>query len=303
MAQKGGTQAVGPDFTSLRKLIDTRLAELVPEKRGPAEAARHSLLAPGKRLRAILTLIAAEECGGGIAEALDVACAVEMIHTASLIFDDLPAMDDAELRRGMTTPHVIYGVDVAILAGIGLLNGAFGVVAAAERLGDAAKAQITAIISSSVGWSGLVGGQALDLGSHENEASLEAIQDGKTGVLFEAAALGGAAAAGKLTQMEGPLCEYARALGRAYQALDDILDQVADDELAGKSTARDEGKLTAMSDTKSTKEALAGATAHLEAAKAALPQKEGVISPLAQFTDCILEYFEATFEKAAARKA
>ncbi|MEM9233958.1 MAG: polyprenyl synthetase family protein, partial [Pseudomonadota bacterium] len=208
-ADSSGKSASSPDFQLLRQRVETRLAELVPQGMGPAEAARHSLLAPGKRLRAILTMIAAAECGGDPFKALDVACAVEMIHTASLVFDDLPAMDDASLRRGITTPHVIYGVDVAILAGIGLLNGAFGAVARAETLSAAQKVEISDILSLSVGWSGLVGGQALDLSSGENGACIEDIHDGKTGVLFEAATLGGAASAGALDRMGPAFKDYA----------------------------------------------------------------------------------------------
>ncbi|RFB04037.1 polyprenyl synthetase family protein [Parvularcula marina] len=299
MVGKSGDNPATPDFQQMRDAVETRLGDMVPPGTGPAEAARHSLLAPGKRLRAILTMIAAEECGGDARSALDAACAVEMVHTASLVFDDLPAMDDAELRRGVKTPHVLYGVDVAILAGIGLLNGAFGAIAGSVSLNDAQKTKMTRILSDAVGWSGLVGGQALDLTSGQNAASLEEIHDGKTGVLFEAAVLCGAVVGDVFEKMEPGFRAYATSLGRAYQAFDDILDQVADDRLAGKSTARDDGKLTALTGKEGLEDALGSAAQHLDAAKLALPVPANQASPLRLFADSIYEHFKTTFAKAA----
>ncbi|MEM9234652.1 MAG: polyprenyl synthetase family protein, partial [Pseudomonadota bacterium] len=152
-------------------------------------------------------------------------------------------------------------------------------------------------LSLSVGWSGLVGGQALDLSSGENGACIEDIHDGKTGVLFEAATLGGAASAGALDRMGPAFRDYACFLGRAYQAFDDILDQVADDQLAGKSTSRDDGKLTAITETGGMNEALAEAKAQLEAAKDALPYPDQPDTPLRLFTDHIFDHFSKAFEK------
>ena len=261
--------AFAADMASLRARIDARLDALLPAGGEPSLAARHSLLAPGKRLRAVLTVLAARQCGGDAFRdeaALDVACAVEMVHTASLVFDDLPAMDDADTRRGAPTPHTLYGDDVAILAGIGLLNGAFGVVAGAQALGASQRVEVVDILSRAVGWTGLVQGQADDL---RGDAGLDDIHYGKTGALFVAAALAGAACAQAPVSARPPLVAYGRALGFAYQALDDVVDQVASVEAAGKTVGRDEGKRTATLGGAGLEEARARAGAHLKAAKRA----------------------------------
>ena len=235
---------------AIKRAVETRLDQLLPPQGEPSLAARHSLLAPGKRLRAVLTVMAARQCAGGAldeAGLIDVACAVEMVHTASLVFDDLPAMDDADLRRGLATPHTLYGDDVAILAGIGLLNGAFGVVAAASGLDAQQRIEIVEVLSRAIGWTGLVQGQALDLrGEGEAGASIEDVHHGKTGALFVAAALAGAACAGAPATARAGLVTYGRELGLAYQALDDVLDHVASSAAAGKSTGKDAGKRTAV---------------------------------------------------------
>ena len=257
-------------LASDRALIDERLAILVPSSGGPAEAARHSLLAPGKRLRALLTLYAAEYCGTDPLKALDGACAVEMVHTASLIFDDLPPMDNAAIRRGLATPHVAFGEDVAILAGIGLLNGAFGALAR-STLPPETRIEMVDTLAQAVGWNGLVHGQALDLEA-DPTTDLAAIHYGKTGVLFLAAARIGACVAPSSPGRAKAVEEYAAALGYAYQALDDILDTVANTHAAGKPTGHDGGKKTATAsgDPAAIDGAKRRATDHLTAARAAL---------------------------------
>lgn len=240
------------DPAELKRQVESRLADLVPAQGRAAQAARYSLLAPAKRLRAIMTMLAARQSGGSEAAALDAACAVEMVHSASLIFDDLPAMDDARLRRGVAATHVAHGEDMAILAGIGLMNGAFGVIARDAGLDPATRTALTEILSAAIGWSGLVNGQALDLGTLQGEGQpqaslLDEMHDCKTGALFSAAVLAGAETAGADQAHRGLLCQYARSIGLAYQAFDDVLDQVADEVASGKSTARDAGKLTQVS--------------------------------------------------------
>lgn len=285
--------AFAADLSALKARVEARLDQLLPAGGEPSLAARHSLLAPGKRLRAVLTLLAARQCAGaGFRDeaALDVACAVEMVHTASLVFDDLPAMDDADTRRGAPTPHTLYGDDVAILAGIGLLNGAFGVVAAAQSLGPVQRVEVIDVLSRAVGWTGLVQGQAHDL---RGDAGLDDIHYGKTGALFVAAALAGAACADAPVSARRPLVVYGRALGFAYQALDDVVDQVASAEAAGKTVGRDDGKRTAAlgaAGEAGLADARARAVAHLaEAKRAAGEACSG--TPLTQLAAHIEEHF------------
>lgn len=282
------------DLESLRELINLRLQQLVPEGMpgGPAAAARHSLLAPGKRLRAIMTLIAARSYGGKIEDAVDAACAVEMIHTSSLVFDDLPAMDDADLRRGMPTAHVAFGQDIAILAGIGLINGAYEAVAQSKVLDAERRVEVLKVITRAVGWQGLVHGQALDLSSGESNARLDAIHEGKTGALFIAAAeCGGIVGASCDDTDRRNLRTYGRALGFAYQAFDDVLDQAVCAETAGKTTNKDGGKNTAvLGRSASLSSGTALANRHLDSAVEAV----GKGSPLAELAEFIRTYFAAT---------
>ncbi|MBB4660119.1 polyprenyl synthetase family protein [Parvularcula dongshanensis] len=291
--REAGGDGFAQDLASLKMVIEVRLDQLLPRGGEPSLAARYSLLAPAKRLRAVLTVLAARQCGGAEEAALDVACAVEMVHTASLVFDDLPAMDDADLRRGVPTPHKVYGDDVAILAGIGLLNGAFGVVAQAQSLSPTQRVEVVEVLSRAVGWTGLVQGQALDLA--HGEGSIDDIHYGKTGALFVAAALAGAACAGAPVSARAPLVTYGRELGLAYQALDDVLDHVASDGLAGKSTRKDADKRTAVMlgsvPSGGLRAAKSRAERHLEAAaEAASAVCDG--SPLVALTEHIRAHFE-----------
>lgn len=289
------SQSASIDLESLRELINVRLSQLVPDGHpaGPAAAARHSLMAPGKRLRAIITLVAARSMGGRIEDALDAACAVEMIHTSSLVFDDLPAMDNADLRRGVPTAHAEYGEDIAILAGIGLINGAYEVVAQSKALDADRRMEMMRVITRAVGWQGLVHGQALDLNSGEGNATLDAIHEGKTGALFIAAAeCGGLASATCTDEQRRSLRAFGRALGLAYQAYDDVLDQVACEKTAGKTTGRDAGKSTAvLGDAACLESGTALANKHLDAAVAAVGQG----TALAMLAEFIRSYFAQAF--------
>ncbi len=295
------SHSAGTLYRELKARVDSRLDALVPITGAPSKAARHALLAPGKRLRAILTLLAARHCGGDDETALDVACAVEMIHTASLIIDDLPAMDNADIRRGVATSHVLYGEGVAILAGIGLLNGAFGVVSDCPKLSPAQKARVVSLFSRAVGWTGLVQGQALDISptASSTDVSLDDIHYGKTGALFVAAALAGAATATGMEDECQDLEAFARELGIAYQAFDDVLDTLVSDQDAGKSTQKDAGKLTAMGDDHDRevgmKSALAKAESHLAKATAAVSGRSPEATSLAAFTQYISAHFQKTF--------
>ena len=220
--------------------------------RGVYEAMRYSLDAGGKRLRPILTLAAAETVAGTAAAAahaidlaLPAACAVELIHTYSLIHDDLPAMDDDSLRRGRPTNHVVYGEGMAILAGDGLLTEAFALLATEPRDPGLAARKVRAIqtIAVAAGASGMVGGQAIDLlavgSSTFDEYSLRDMHARKTGALIRAAAVAGAIMGGGSDEAIAAVEDYGRHLGLAFQIVDDILDVEGDAKDLGKTAGKD----------------------------------------------------------------
>lgn len=229
---------------------------LPPESAYPQSihrAVRYSLFAGGKRLRPTLVLAAAEAVGGNETEAMPAAAAVEMIHTYSLIHDDLPSMDNDELRRGKPTSHVVFGEALAILAGDALLTHAFHLLAsppAAEtppalerRLGA------IAILAEASGLGGLIGGQVADLESEGKPVSAEAvdfIHRGKTGALMSAAARVGAVLGGGSEEAIERIGRFGRELGLAFQIVDDILDVEGDPASLGKTAGKDRraGKAT-----------------------------------------------------------
>jgi geranylgeranyl diphosphate synthase type II len=217
------------------------------------EAIRYSLLAPGKRLRPMLVLMAAEACGGSLSQAMPAACAVEMIHTYSLIHDDLPAMDDDDLRRGRPTCHKVFGEALAILAGDGLLSLAFQVLAEGVRPQSVAAA-CCAALAEAAGPCQLVGGQADDIAADraapdqpiKDREHLESIHARKTGAMIRVSLrLGGMTAAATAEQLTD-LDEYGRRLGLAFQVTDDLLDVRSTAESMGKRVGKDaeQGKIT-----------------------------------------------------------
>jgi len=219
-------------------------ASLAPERpESLREAMRYSLLAGGKRLRPMLCLAACELAGGDAALALPTAVALEMIHTMSLIHDDLPAMDNDDLRRGRPTNHKVYGEANAILAGDALLTRAFEMVALrspgvpAERL-----LAVVGELSLAAGAPGLVGGQVVDLaceGQSVDLDTLEYIHLHKTGALLRACVVGGALVGGAGEELLAALRTYARGIGLAFQIIDDILDVTASSEVLGKTAGKD----------------------------------------------------------------
>ena len=205
------------------------------------EAIRYSLLAPGKRLRPMLAILAAEACGGSRVEAMPVACAVEMVHAYSLIHDDLPAMDDDDLRRGLPTCHRKFGEALAILAGDALLALALEVVAGGVRPAEAA-AVCCRVLARAAGPCELVGGQADDLRGGGKEGGielLESIHGRKTGAMIRASLRLGAITAGAQAAELEALDGYGRNLGLLFQVTDDLLDVRGLQEQTGKRVGKD----------------------------------------------------------------
>jgi geranylgeranyl diphosphate synthase, type II len=213
-----------------------------------AEAIRYSLMAPGKRLRPQLVLSAAEACGGDVNDAMPAAVAVEMVHAYSLVHDDLPAMDNDDLRRGRPTCHRQFDEATAILAGDALLTRAFEVMATEMQPPERA-ARCCAELARAVGAGGMVGGQADDLAAefrHIGLARLQSIHRRKTGALFGAAIQLGAIAADASPDQRQWLAAYGDSLGHAFQIVDDLLDVSGEEVRVGKRLGKDRehGKVT-----------------------------------------------------------
>ncbi|MEO0458077.1 MAG: geranylgeranyl diphosphate synthase CrtE [Cyanobacteria bacterium P01_A01_bin.114] len=222
--------------------LDQSLTVAYPEQ--IYEAMRYSLLAGGKRLRPILCLASCELVGGTIEMAMPTACALEMVHTMSLIHDDLPSMDNDDYRRGKLTNHKVYGEDVAILAGDALLAYAFEFIARETQ--NVPAERVLAVIQrlgKAFGTEGLVGGQIVDLASEgQPDVSLETlnfIHIHKTAALLEVAVVSGAILAGADEGVVGQLTRYAQRIGLAFQIVDDVLDITSTPEELGKSVGKD----------------------------------------------------------------
>jgi geranylgeranyl diphosphate synthase, type II len=227
--------------------VDAALGELVRERRARVEprlleAMEYSLTSPGKRIRPILVLAAAEAIGADPGPLLPFACAAEMVHTYSLIHDDLPAMDDDDLRRGRPTNHKVFGEAVAVLAGDALLTEAFAVLSA--DCGLAAERRLAAIreLAVAAGAEGMVGGQTADIlaeGAEADPRRVESIHRRKTGALLRACVRIGAILAGADARALASLSAYGEAIGLAFQIADDLLDELGDTQVTGKSAQRD----------------------------------------------------------------
>ena len=240
-----GVKAVATSFLKhAQQLVDKELDKILPaETASPAtlhKAMRYSIFAGGKRLRPALVLAAAEAVGGSYEEALPAACAVEMIHTYSLIHDDLPAMDDDDLRRGRPTNHKVFGEAMAILAGDGLLTYAFEVLTLRSK--PATVAALVRAVAKGVGTVGMVGGQVLDMEGEGRKATLEsvrAIHAWKTAALIAACCEAGALASGAGAAEIERLANYGQNIGLAFQIVDDILDLTSTSEALGKTPGKD----------------------------------------------------------------
>ena len=237
-----------------RLQVEAALRRLHEPGQSPAVAAamEDSLFAPAKRLRPILSLLVADVLRGHPETVLPAGCAIEMVHTASLILDDLPCMDDAAIRRGRPTCHVAHGESTAILAAFGLLNRAFEILAQGwEGAPDAAaRAAIARELAKAIGLDGMIAGQATDLAMTDTQIdfpTLEFIHSHKTGALFMASAALGAAAARAKPAEKAAVVAYAKNLGLAFQIIDDLIDATSGAAEAGKDVGKDLKKTTFVS--------------------------------------------------------
>jgi len=245
------------------------------------EAMRYSVFAGGKRLRPVLVLAACEAAGGFRQDALPSAVALELIHTYSLVHDDLPAMDDDDYRRGRLTSHKVYGEAMAILAGDGLLTHAFAVLAdpAGGGVPEAARLRIAAEIAEAAGSLGMVGGQVMDMlaeGKALDGESLLLLQRRKTGALIRAAVRVGAIAGGADGATLEALTRYAERVGLAFQIVDDILDLEGSTEEMGKTTGSDLRKQ------KATYPSVFGLETARRDAESLLAEAKGALGPLGE---------------------
>jgi geranylgeranyl diphosphate synthase, type II len=231
---------------SRQKMVDGALQSYLPKSsvkpKTIHKAMRYSVFAGGKRLRPILCLAAGESCGGEATAALPLACAVECIHTYSLIHDDLPCMDDDDLRRGMPTSHKVFGEAIAVLAGDALLTFAFELAAQVPGWPRYSLKDVIGELASASGSRHLIGGQVADLegeGQHVSIQSLKFIHQSKTAALLCAAIRLGAMSANATPSRLQSLSEFGMALGLAFQVIDDILDVTQSSETLGKSAGKD----------------------------------------------------------------
>ena len=283
-----------------RRAVDEALQRHLPpaDAYPPAvhEAMRYSVFAGGKRLRPILVIAGAEAVGGRMADVMPTACCFELIHTYSLIHDDLPAMDDDDYRRGQPTSHKVFGEAVAILAGDALLTHALGLVAESFAAGAAPLAalpRVLAEITEAAGTRGMIGGQVVDIQSEGRVVStdtLEYIHTHKTGALIRAALRAGAILAGAPAPALEALTAYGERIGLAFQIVDDVLDVEGSLETLGKTAGSDRRKKKiTYPDYHGLEASKARAAALTREARAALASLGPRAAPLAALADFVLD--------------
>lgn len=285
-------------INDVRVSIDARLANIVPSAQTwPVrlhEAQRHALLAPGKRFRPLLCVFIARGGGDNPAihkAAIDIGCVAEMVHAASLILDDLPCMDDADIRRNQATTHIAFDESTAILTATALLNRAFGILVRLQNVDAGVKTELVDMLSYAVGSKGLIAGQMADLANTDSSASLaeiERLNTLKTGALFDFSVEAAAVLTELSAARRAALKDFAHHLGLAFQLMDDVKDTVMSQTQAGKSTGRDAGKATilAISGSAAALERLSG---YIHMAKDALARAE--MSNMDVLTDIIDSQF------------
>ncbi|MBP0437604.1 polyprenyl synthetase family protein [Tianweitania sediminis] len=277
------------ELEHLKVRIERHLVALVgsahPNEPVLRTAVRESVLSSGKRLRPMMVDLAARDLGFVSDVSLHAGCAIELIHTASLLLDDLPCMDDALTRRGQPTIHIRYGEDVAILASIALLSDAFALPSRLPDLTGDQKSDLAGVLAQAVGMNGLVSGQFSDLRTAGRPGeSIQDLNDRKTGALFVAAMRMAGILANASPSSQQALGVFGVELGRAFQLFDDLLDVAGDPERMGKNNGMDHGKTIAAQ--QSTSEALmAQVHSHLSNAVAALERVPGGAPRLLAFTN------------------
>lgn len=282
-----------------QKIVEEALVRYLPDEDTPPQdlntAAHYSVFAGGKRIRPILCLAACEACGGDVADAMPVACALELIHTYSLIHDDLPSMDNDDFRRGKPTCHKVFGEALAILAGDALLTEAFKLLSRPDKNRVSAEKRLAIVseVARAAGFSGMVGGQALDIRAEKIEPDFEGLEDihrRKTGALIVASVKSGAMIVGAASDKISALALYASHIGIAFQIADDILNVEGNSQLMGKTTGSDlaRGKSTypSLLGMEAAKSRLA---AHVEAAHAAIEPFDARALPLRVIARYIME--------------
>lgn len=242
------------DLGDIRAAVEQRLASLIDLRATVPDnlraALRHALLGHSKRVRPVMMLMIAEPRGALVGPVLDVGCAVEMVHTASLILDDLPCMDDATLRRQLPATHIAFGQATAILSAVALLTRAFGIIAALDAVPASTRTRLASVLANAIGWDGLVAGQEIDINNRaslHDAAQVEHLNWLKTGVLFVAAAEMGAIFRGLESERLEAVRRFARHFGLAFQTADDLLDRTDTAEQAGKDVGKDGDKATLVS--------------------------------------------------------
>lgn len=236
-------------LAELGRMVEQCLVSLVQQKQDLRleKAIQHCMFSGGKRLRPVLTLVAAEALGVSAARALRPACTIEMIHTASLVLDDLPCMDDAKVRRGAPACHLAFGEDIAILAAVTLITEAFQVVAGSSALVDAEKVKICSIISDTLGVHGLAAGQERDLRDMiacTDIAEVKAMEHNKTCALFVTCMRIAGVLGGLTDTAAASFWKFGKHLGCAFQIFDDLLDRLGSVSSTGKDHKQDEGRAT-----------------------------------------------------------
>lgn len=262
-SQKNEPSSIEDSIKAVRGTIEARLSTMVPSAQTwPArlhEAQRHALLSPGKRFRPLLCIFIADGAGFKGSASVDVGCVTEMVHASSLILDDLPCMDDADLRRNQPTTHIAFDESTAILTATALLNRAFGILSSLQNISAEHRIELVDMLSYAVGSKGLIAGQMADLANTDSGTSIaeiEKLNTLKTGALFDFSVEGAAVLAGSSPAQRAALKDFSYHLGLAFQLMDDVKDIVMTEAVAEKSVGRDIGKATIL--------ALTGSQASLE---------------------------------------